>query len=102
MSTSQASENEVTIFARILANERGQLSHDLARYILDLGFSERVIDGKYLGFTHAEPGCFFSFPLYRPQERVSNTDLVGVRSQLDWRGLLSEEAFDAALRKASA
>jgi hypothetical protein len=29
-------------------------------------------------------------------------DLVTVRKQLDWRGLLGEEAFDAALRKASA
>jgi hypothetical protein len=74
----------------------------LRRLLLDLGFNERVIDGKYLGFTHEESGCFFSLPLYRPQERVSNADLVGVRSQLDWRGLLSEEAFDAALRKASA
>ena len=59
-------------------------------------------DGKSLGFTHAESGCFFAFPLFCPQERVSNTGLAGVRSQLDWRGLLSEEAFDAALRKASA
>jgi hypothetical protein len=74
----------------------------LRRLLLDLGFSERVIDGKYLGFTHAEPGWFFAFPLYGPHERVSNTDLLGVRSQLDWRGLLSEEAFEAALRKASA
>ena len=74
----------------------------LRRLLLDLGFTERVIDGKYLGFTHAASGCFFSFPLYRPQERVSNTDLAGVRWELDWRGLLSQEAFDAALRKASA
>jgi hypothetical protein len=74
----------------------------LRRLLLDLGFGERVIDGKYLGFAHAESGCFFAFPLYGPQERVSNSDLAGVRSQLDLRGLLSEEAFDAALRKASA
>jgi hypothetical protein len=74
----------------------------LRQLLLDLGFSARVIDGKYHGFTHAESGCFFAFPLYRPQERVSNYDLVGVRSELDWRGLLSEEAFDAAMRKASA
>jgi hypothetical protein len=74
----------------------------LRQLLIDLGFGERVIDGKYHGFTHAESGCFFSFPLYRPQERVSNTDLAGVRSELDWRGLLSEEAFDAAMRKASA
>jgi hypothetical protein len=39
--TTQASENEVTILARILGNERGQLPIQLARYILDLGFSER-------------------------------------------------------------
>jgi hypothetical protein len=29
-------------------------------------------------------------------------DLAVVRTDLDWRGLLSEEGFDAALRKASA
>jgi hypothetical protein len=29
-------------------------------------------------------------------------DLVTVRKQLDWRGLMSEDTFDAALRKASA
>lgn len=74
----------------------------LRRLLLDLGFTERVLDGKYLGFTHAASGCFFALPLYDPQERVSNTDLAGVRSELDLRGLLSEEAFDAALRKASA
>jgi hypothetical protein len=50
----------------------------------------------------AASGCFFAFPVYGPQERVSNTDLAGVRSQLDLRGALSEAAFDAALRKASA
>jgi hypothetical protein len=33
---------------------------------------------------------------------VSLADLVTVRQQLEWRGLLNEEAFDAALRKASA
>jgi len=39
--TGHTSENEVTILARILGNERGQLPSQLARYILDLGFSER-------------------------------------------------------------
>jgi hypothetical protein len=43
MATHQAhaGESEVTILARILSNENGQLPDDLARYILDLGFSER-------------------------------------------------------------
>jgi hypothetical protein len=74
----------------------------LRRLLLQLGFGERVIDAKYLGFTHAGSSCFFAFPLYGPQESVSTADLAGVRSQLDLRGLLSQEAFDAALRKASA
>ena len=34
-------EDEVTILARVLGNEDGQLPEDLARYILTLGFSER-------------------------------------------------------------
>src|SRR5438477_11462126 len=40
-STTHASENEVTILARILGNESGQLPKNLARYILDLHVSER-------------------------------------------------------------
>src|SRR3954454_7305818 len=36
-----ASENEVTILARILGNENGQLSDDFASYILDHEISER-------------------------------------------------------------
>src|SRR5690349_8913675 len=34
-------ENEVTILARILSNEDGQLSEDFARYILTREISER-------------------------------------------------------------
>lgn len=34
-------QTEVTILARVLGNERGQLPRELARYILDLGFSDR-------------------------------------------------------------
>lgn len=39
--TSHASENEVTILARILADENGQLPEEMARYILSLTISER-------------------------------------------------------------
>ena len=39
--TTRASENEVTILARILGNENGQFPSDLARYILDLNVTER-------------------------------------------------------------
>ncbi len=39
--TARRNENEVTILARILGNEQGQLPPEQARYILALGFSER-------------------------------------------------------------
>ena len=39
--TARTSENEVTILARILGNEQGQLPPEQARYILELGFSDR-------------------------------------------------------------
>lgn len=35
------SPSEVSILARVLANEEGQLPRELARYILTLGFGER-------------------------------------------------------------
>ena len=42
MSTpTQDGESEVTILARVLSNESGQLPPNLARYILELGFSDR-------------------------------------------------------------
>jgi hypothetical protein len=41
MSSARATESEVTILARILSNESGQLPKDVARYILRLRFSDR-------------------------------------------------------------
>ena len=40
-STAPTRENEVTILARLLGDDRGQLSPEMARHILDLGFSDR-------------------------------------------------------------
>ncbi len=37
----QPGEHEVTILARVLGNGQAQMPRDLARYILDLGFSDR-------------------------------------------------------------
>lgn len=39
--TNTTSQNEVTILARVLCNEEGQLPADIARYLLTLGFNER-------------------------------------------------------------
>jgi hypothetical protein len=74
----------------------------LRTLLLDLGFLERVIDGSHLGFYHAETDTLFTFRLYRAQDKVSMMDLIGVRSQLDCRGLLNQEKFDHALRRVSA
>jgi hypothetical protein len=79
----------------------------LRSLLLGLGFVERVIDGegfpgKHLAFYHADSDTIFTFRLYHPQDKVSMMDLAGVRSQLDWRGLLSREAYDDSLRKVSA
>ncbi len=42
MSTATSTvEDEVSILARILGDERGQLSEEMARHILGLGFSDR-------------------------------------------------------------
>jgi hypothetical protein len=39
-----AGETEVTILARVLGNEEGQLPPEIARYLLQLGFSDRDKD----------------------------------------------------------
>jgi len=74
----------------------------LQSVLLELGFVERVIEAKYLGFYHAESDTLFAFRMYCPQDKVSLADLVSVRKQLAWRRLLSEEAFDASLGRVSA
>ncbi|HKI31407.1 MAG TPA: hypothetical protein VKA46_06040 [Gemmataceae bacterium] len=80
----------------------------LRKLLLDLGFEEKalpassVVPVPSIAFRDAESDTFFLFRAYRPQDKVSMADLVTVRKQLDWRGLLGEETFDTALRKASA
>jgi hypothetical protein len=80
----------------------------IRRLLLDLGFVETATPTTAdnpvpaLVFGHADSDTVFLFRAYRPQDKVSMLDLAGVRSQLDWRGLLSRAAFDAALLKVSA
>lgn len=74
----------------------------LQSLLVDLGFDERLIEGKFRGFYHADSDTLFSFRPYRLQDHVSAADLVTVRKQLAWRGLLSEQAFEDCLGKVSA
>ena len=39
--TTQTRESEATILARVLSNEPGQLPPEVARYVVDLDFSDR-------------------------------------------------------------
>jgi hypothetical protein len=64
-----ASENEVTILARFLGNENGQLPADVARYIVDLEVTERdkarmhdlVVRNQDDALTPAEKEEMFAF-----------------------------------------
>jgi hypothetical protein len=74
----------------------------LQSLLLELGFDERLVDGKYRGFYHADSDTLFTFRPYGPHDLVSAADVVTVRKQLAWRGLLSEAAFEASMSKVSA
>jgi hypothetical protein len=74
----------------------------LRRILLDLDFVETVVPGSHVGFKHVLSGTVMMFRPYRPEERVGLADLSSVRKQLDERGLLPADSFDARLRKASA
>ena len=67
--TARPGENEVTILARVLGDERGELSPELARHILGLGFSDRdkarmhdlAIRNQDDGLSPAEKDELFAF-----------------------------------------
>jgi len=53
-------------------------------------------------FEHAPSGGKLLFRKYRPTEFVYPHDLVKVQSHLNWRGLMSPDAFDQMLTKTPA
>jgi len=74
----------------------------LRRLLLDLDFQEKVLPSSHIAFFHKPSDTLIPLRAYQPQDLVSVADILGVRSQLDLRGLLDADAFDAHLRKASA
>jgi hypothetical protein len=75
----------------------GQLRH----LLLDLHFNELHTD-SFWRFEHSKSGAVFLFRPYHLDEYVSLPDLTSARTHLDWRGLLSAEAFDDSLTKTPA
>lgn len=73
----------------------------LRRLLRDLNFTEARKD-KGWRFDHPESETVFLFRPYRPDEKVTVQDLITTRTHLEWRGLLSEEAFENLLNKTPA
>ena len=73
----------------------------LQRFLEQLGFSEGR-DQQGWRFEHPSSNTVFLFRPYRPTDRVYEHDLFLVRSQLNGRGLITEEAFDESLTKTPA
>lgn len=74
---------------------------ELRQLLVDLGFTLRK-EGKSWVFEHALSETILPYRPYRERERVTLRDVNSTRFQLDWRGVLSPEAFDDALKKATA
>lgn len=74
---------------------------ELRQLLVDLGFtvSKR---GKFWFFEHSASETWFMYRPYRVRERVEAGDLHMTRKQLDGRSLLTPEAFDDRLKKATA
>ncbi len=73
----------------------------LRQLLVGLGFtvSKR---GKFWRFEHPSSETWFMYRPYRAREKVTVGDLHMTRKQLDWRDVLSEQAFDDRLKKATA
>ncbi len=74
---------------------------ELRQLLLDLGFTQSR-RGKFWFFEHPPSGTVFGYRPYRAREKVTLVDLQMTRKQLDWRDVLSEQAFDDRLKKATA
>jgi hypothetical protein len=73
----------------------------LQRLLEQMGFSEGR-DQQGWRFEHLSSNTVFLFRPYRPTDRVYEHDLFLVRSQLNGRGLITEEAFNESLTKTPA
>lgn len=71
----------------------------LRNILHELCFEETAIPGPYRYFQHSPSGTVLVYREYRAAEPVSWHDLVTTRRQLDERGLLKAEDFEALLHK---
>ena len=74
---------------------------ELRQLLVDLGFSVTK-HGKFWLFEHPPSGTVFGYRPCWAQKKVTLGDLHMTRRHLDLRGVLTEQAFDDLLRKATA
>lgn len=69
--------------------------------LLELGFTDRSVAGKYYRFEHSMPNTWVLLPPYKADDLVMESDIVATRRLLDARGLISDKEFDKMLRNRS-
>jgi hypothetical protein len=70
----------------------------LRRLLLDLHFDESRAD-SYWRFEHPPSETVFVVRPYTSSDNITMQDLASTRTHLDWRGLLSADAFDDLLMR---
>ncbi len=73
----------------------------LQQLLLDLGFIQAK-RGNFWVFVHGHSKAILTYRPYRSRERVTLKDLQVTRQDLDWHELMTPDAFDDALQKATA
>jgi hypothetical protein len=73
----------------------------LEQLLLDLGFTQTK-RGDFWVFVHDHSKAILTYRPYRSRERVTRKDLQVTRQDLEWHELMTPEAFDDALQKATA
>jgi hypothetical protein len=71
------------------------------RFLQGLGYKVKRSDKAWIVYRSEDKDDLLAFRLYGETEPVTERDLWSTRTYLDWRGVLSEEDFDAFVREAA-
>ncbi|MCI0461800.1 MAG: hypothetical protein L0Z62_33025 [Gemmataceae bacterium] len=71
----------------------------LDRLLADFGFTKTPIDEFNVLYKHPPSGWRIVFPAHRPSDPVDPKSMIIVRKNLDERGVLEADEFEARLRK---
>ena len=66
-----------------------------ATLLRSLGYRRHVHDERMVVFINKPIDSLFLFPNVPPKTVARDSDVVHVRSQLYWRGLMEKKEFDA-------